>query len=315
MKTDLIHTFIVPEEQAGVRLDKFLSSLSVIASRTRATELIDRGLVTIKGRSVKPAHKVLAFSEITVQMPEPTPTELQPLDMPLEILFEDADVVVINKPSGLVVHPAAGHAQDTLVNILLHHVDSLSMGFGEQRPGIVHRLDRDTSGILVVAKNDSAHRSLSDQFRNKTAHRMYHALVHGTMKKKFGTFTSHLARDPKSRQRFASTGTDHGKIAITHFEVLQTVPANLSLIQCRLETGRTHQIRVHLSEAGHPLVGDVIYGNRSQKKPADRELGRLGLHAVELGFQHPRTHEALFFKKEWPEQMAVFARAKGFRDV
>ncbi|MBX3020397.1 MAG: RluA family pseudouridine synthase [Bdellovibrionales bacterium] len=312
MKTE--HLLTVSDEHSGLRLDKWLSIFDIVASRSRAAELIDRGLVTLNGKALKASYKVQSDDIIRVELPAAQPSKLIPLDAPLDILFEDEDVVVVNKPAGLVVHPAAGHAQDTLVNLLLHHVDSLSMGFNEQRPGIVHRLDRDTSGVLVVAKNDAAHRNLAAQFKDKTTHRVYHALVHGVPKAHLGTLTTRLARHPQNRKRFASTGSDAGKLAITHYQVLQSVPAKISLLQCRLETGRTHQIRVHLSEAGHALVGDVIYGSKS-RKPADLELGRLGLHAAELGFSHPRTHKPLLFKQAWPEQFATFAHKKGIHDV
>lgn len=301
-----------------MRLDKWLTLFEPVSSRSRAAQLIDQGLVTLNGGTLKASYKVQPHSVIVVRIPESPPQELQPLDQPLEILFQDSDVVVVNKPAGLVMHPAAGHAQDTLVNILLHHVDSLSMGFNEQRPGIVHRLDRDTSGVLVVAKNDSAHRALAEQFRDKTAHRIYHALVHGVPSRPRGTLTSHLARHPQDRKRFASSKNGLGKYAVTHYEMLESVPAKIALVQCRLETGRTHQIRVHMSEAGHPLIGDVLYGRKSPGKDAvklDQDLGRLGLHAAELGFTHPRTHEKMFFQQPWPAAMISFAHAKGFKHV
>lgn len=293
----------VGPEHDGLRLDKWMTGLEFIPSRSRAAELIERGLVTIGGRALKASYKVRAGDVITITMPPPEPSELVPWDHPLDILFEDDDLVVVDKPSGLVVHPAAGHAQDTLVNILLHRVGRLSMGFNERRPGIVHRLDRDTSGILVAAKNDFAHTQLAAQFKAKTAHRVYWALVHGTPKRKDGTITTHLARHPADRKRFASAA--RGKRAVTHWRVLAS-HGDLSWMRLQLETGRTHQIRVHLSEMGFPIVGDPIYGRRKE------DGVRLALHATELGFTHPRTGQTLAFSRVWPEPLASFAARKGF---
>ena len=302
----------VAAEQAGQRLDRWLADLKLLPSRSRAAELIERGLVTLNGQPLKASHKVQAGSEICVEIPPPEPTGLQPLDAPLDLMFEDEDLVVVNKPSGLVVHPAAGHAQDTLVNILIHHVGRLSMGFGENRPGIVHRLDRDTSGILVAAKNDFAHRFLADQFRRKTAHRMYWALVHGAPARPENTVRSTLARHPTDRKRFAST-QGNGKLAVTHYRLRESRPSGVSWLECILETGRTHQIRVHLSEAGLPILGDPIYGRK--QAPRAKALGdvpRLALHACELGFEHPRTRERMNFRAGWPPELAELAARLGF---
>ncbi len=309
----ILHKLTVAPDEGGQRLDRWLSQLEFIPSRSRATELIDKGLVSSQGKKLKPSAKVVVNQVIEILLPEPVSSTLQPLDAPLEILFEDDDLIVVNKPSGLVVHPAAGHAQDTLVNILLHHVKHLSMGFAEQRPGIVHRLDRDTSGILVVAKNDVAHRSLAEQFRHKSAHRMYWAIVHGKPQRLQGTITTHLSRHPQDRKRFASHSGGVGKLAVTHFKVLQTLPSGLAWLSCKLETGRTHQIRVHLSESGWPIVGDVIYSRRLATKGVDAQLGRLALHACELGFEHPRSKEWKSFVLPWPTDLASFAQAMGFK--
>lgn len=314
MSLDTLHKVKVSAEDSGCRLDKWLSHLSFISSRSRAAELIELGLVTSNGKSMKASTKLRPDMEIVIRIPPPEATELKPLARNLDILYEDDDLVVVNKPAGLVVHPAAGHAQDTLVNILLHHIGKLALGFAENRPGIVHRLDRDTSGVLVVAKNDLAHHKLAEQFRHKIAHRIYWAIVHGLPQKKSGTITTHLARHPQDRKRFASHPTGHGKRAVTHYQVLESVPSRLSWISCRLETGRTHQIRVHLSESGHPIVGDILYGRKSKTRE-DQELGRLALHACELGFQHPRHQEFMFFKAPWPDELKKFARAKGFHVV
>lgn len=303
--------FVVEETSADQRIDKWLAAQEGISSRSRAAELIDRGFVTIKGKPVKSSYKVRAGDEIQVQIPPPESSELEALEAPLDVLYEDEDLIVVNKPSGLVVHPAAGHAQDTLVNILLHHVSDLSMGFAQHRPGIVHRLDRDTSGILVVAKNDRAHLALAQQFKEKSVHRIYWAIVAGTMRAPQGTIKSYLARHPTDRKRFASNDQGRGKFAITHFKLRADLPSqNWHWIECKLETGRTHQIRVHVSENGMPIIGDPIYGGRYKNAAP-----RLALHASELGFDHPRTQEHMHFRVGWPEDLKVFLRAKGFDDV
>jgi len=308
-----IHNIEVSAEQALERLDKWLASLDFIPSRSRAAELIERGFVTLNGKAVKASQKVAAGQVIRVEIPQAASSELEALDQPLEVLHEDNDVIVVNKPAGLVVHPAAGHAQDTLVNILLHHASELSMGFNEQRPGIVHRLDRDTSGILVVAKNDPAHHHLAAQFREKAAHRIYWALSHDQPRTREGTIRTLLARHPNDRKRFASSQNGLGKMSVTHYKVLQS-NSKYSWIQCKLETGRTHQIRVHLSEQGIPILGDPIYGSKQR----DKKLGfisRMALHACELGFEHPRTREKLFFKVPWPTELKTILREIGFKDV
>jgi 23S rRNA pseudouridine1911/1915/1917 synthase len=312
--TILFHQVFVPAEHDGERLDKFLGTLPFISSRSRASDLIDAGFVTSKDKVLKASCRLQSGMVIEVRIPEAPPVELQPLNRPLDLLYEDQDLLVVNKPSGLVVHPASGHAQDTLVNMLIFHVDRLSMGFAENRPGIVHRLDRDTSGILVVAKNDRAHHGLAEQFRHKRAHRLYWAVVHGRPKLKTHTIRSRLARHPQDRKRFASTTKQQGKYAITHYKTLQESPTGVSWLACKLETGRTHQIRVHLSEEGLPIVGDPIYGLRRKTK-ADEMAGRLLLHACELGFQHPLTHENLFFRLGWPEELKGILMRMGFKNV
>jgi 23S rRNA pseudouridine1911/1915/1917 synthase len=303
--------FLVEESSADQRLDKWLATQEGISSRSRAAELIERGLVTVKGKPVKSSYKVRAGDEIQVQIPAPESSELKALAAPLDVLFEDEDVIVVNKPSGLVVHPAAGHAQDTLVNILLHHVSDLSMGFAQHRPGIVHRLDRDTSGILVVAKNDRAHLELARQFKQKSVHRIYWAIVAGRPPTPQGTIKSHLARHPTDRKRFASNASERGKFAVTHFKVRASLKSkHLHWIECKLETGRTHQIRVHVSENGMPIIGDPIYGGRFKNAAP-----RLALHASELGFQHPRSQEHMHFRVGWPEDLKSFLKELGFDDL
>lgn len=304
-----------------MRLDKILAQQDFISSRSRAAELIDLGLVTSLGQPLKASQKMLSGQSISVQLPAPVSSTLIPLNAPLDRLFEDDDLIVINKPAPLVVHPAAGHAQDTLVNILLHHVDHLSMGFSENRPGIVHRLDRDTSGVLVVAKNDFAHHHLAEQFRLKTVHRIYWAIVFGEPRPAQGTLTSRLARHPQDRKRIASTLSSTGKLAITHYQTVETLNSNISWLRCRLETGRTHQIRVHLSEAGYPILGDEVYGKARHRGQLTKritpltQLNRICLHACELGFTHPRTKEQLNFHQGWPLAVLDLLQALGFQNV
>lgn len=302
-----IFTAIVPEQSAGERLDRWLGTLDIIASRSRASNLIDQGFVTLGGRTLKASFKVPAHAAIQIELPAPAATGLVALDAPLDIIFEDSDVIVVNKPAGLVVHPAAGHAQDTLVNILLHHTRDLAMGFAENRPGIVHRIDRDTSGILVVAKNDHAHRKLAEQFQKKTVHRIYWAIVGGTPIPAEGTRRSNLARHPEDRKRFSSSKSQSAKLAITHYRTLQKA-SGFSWVECQLETGRTHQIRVHLSENGNPIAGDPVYGGKIKKAAP-----RLALHACELGFVHPRSGDEKFFKLPWPEDLLGYVTELGFK--
>lgn len=310
---------IVENTADSQRLDKWLATSELVSSRSRAAELIDLGLVTSNGKSLKASYKVRSGEQICVEIPEKQSLDLQPLAQPLDVLYQDEDLIVVNKPSGLVVHPAFGHAQDTLVNILLHHVSDLSVGFSQNRPGIVHRLDRDTSGILVVAKNDRAHHSLAAQFKQKTTHRIYWALTSGQLRTKQGTFRSYLGRHATDRKRFASQAEGKGKLAITHFKVLDSGslrPADskasvpVHWLQCRLETGRTHQIRVHLSENGLPILGDPIYGGKFR-----RAIRRLALHACELGFEHPRTLERMTFRVGWPDDLKAAVKLCGFKDV
>lgn len=306
----------MPAELSGQRLDKALSQIPEIHSRSRAAQLIDSGAVTKDKKKLKASATVTTGETYQVQLPIPESSTLEPLEMSLEILHEDSDLLVVNKPSGLVVHPAAGHAQDTLVNALIHHTKDLAMGFGEQRPGIVHRLDKDTSGLLVVAKNDLTQSHLAAQFKARTIHRIYWALTHGRPPKEQGSIESYLRRHPNDRKKFASGKTipgqdPQGKRALTHYSVLQTHPFGISLLRCRLETGRTHQIRVHLSEMGNPILGDWLYGAKAHmarlKNQKIREtiqpLGRIGLHAAELGFVHPRTQQSLIFKAPWPDDL------------
>lgn len=311
LKTNLRLLLSTSSEDQGARLDKYLSGLEEISSRNYAKNLIEKDLVLVNGKPAKASMILTEGQKIEILLPELAPTELQPYDFKLDIIFEDSDLIVVNKPSGLVVHPAAGHQQDTLVNALLFHTRELSMK-NEMRPGIVHRIDKETSGLLVVAKNDRAHEKLSQQFKNKTTHRIYYALLDGLLPKITGTCKSYLARHTQDRKKFASVRENNriitepdltianAKWAVTHFTKLAH-HSNMSYVKLKLETGRTHQIRVHMGELGHSIIGDTLYGY-SIKKKKDLSLDRFYLHAAELGFVHPSTSESMLFKAAWPAQ-------------
>lgn len=316
-------TFPVPTQYAGLRLDKVLvdeeSFKEVISTRSYAQNMIEKGYISINGERTKASYALKASDVIDIIIPEVKPTELVPYDLKLDIIFEDDDLIVINKPAGLVVHPSAGHEQNTLVNALLHHTKNLSMK-NEERPGIVHRIDKETSGLLVVAKNDKAHEHLSLQFKNKTTHRIYYAVVEGRPRLGKATISSYLARHPNDRKKFASVrinnriltefeeGFEKGKWAVTHYQTIQSSQSK-SLVRVQLETGRTHQIRVHMSEMGHTLVGDMTYGF-SAKKAKELGITRFYLHAAELGFIHPKTKEPMKFLIDWPR--ADFEKIKSW---
>ncbi|WP_413292206.1 RluA family pseudouridine synthase [Bdellovibrio sp. HCB185ZH] len=325
-----IQTPVLPE-MVGLRLDKALTLLPEVETRSRASHLIENSLVKVNGKVAKASLALKATDLLEITLPAPVPTELQSYDLKLDVLFEDSDVIVINKPAGLVVHPAAGHAHDTLVNALISHTDDLSMKFGEERPGIVHRLDKETSGIIVVAKNDKAHESLTSQFKERSTHRIYYAVTIGTARNLSGTIKSFLARHPVDRKKYASViGDDRrplqdyedppmiGKWAVTHYETVSR-KSGLSYMKLKLETGRTHQIRVHLSENGLPIAGDTLYGADRKIKSVEqrqiqedlRALPRFLLHAAELGFTHPRTQERMFFKQDWPEEILSLIKKWG----
>ncbi|WP_080840423.1 RluA family pseudouridine synthase [Cohnella massiliensis] len=293
-------SWIVPEDQAGQRLDKHVTDRFADASvsRSQVQEWIRDGAVVVNGMAAKPNAKLAAGDAITVTIPEPEPIEAAPEPIPLDIVHEDEDVIVINKPRGLVVHPAPGHASGTVVNALLYHCKDLSGINGVVRPGIVHRIDKDTTGLLMAAKNDAAHHSLAEQLKAHSVIRRYTALVRGVVPHDRGTIDAPIGRDRNDRKMFAVT--DKGaKDAVTHFTVLERF-AEYTLVELRLETGRTHQIRVHMKYIGHPLVGDPVYGGRG-----GRNLGIEGqaLHAGVLGFVHPRTGRTMEFSAPLPDDM------------
>lgn len=283
----------VAAEQKNERIDKFVAGINNEWSRTQVQQWIKDDVVTVNGKAVKGNYKVKEDDEITVTIPEPEELDIQPEDLNLEIYYEDADVLVVNKPRGMVVHPAPGHTSGTLVNGLMHHCTDLSGINGVMRPGIVHRIDKDTSGLLMVAKNDMAHESLVNQLVAKTVTRRYKAIVHGVIPHDKGTIDAPIARDKKERQ--SMTVDENGKNAVTHFQVLERFK-DFTLVECRLETGRTHQIRVHMKYIGYPLAGDPKYG---PKKTLD--MNGQALHAGILGFDHPRTGEYIQFEAPIPE--------------
>ncbi|MCU4766873.1 RluA family pseudouridine synthase [Bacillus toyonensis] len=283
----------VAEEQKSERIDKFVAEINSEWSRSQVQQWIKDDVVTVNGKSVKVNYKVKENDEITVTIPDPKELDIQAEDMNLEIYYEDADVLVVNKPRGMVVHPAPGHTSGTLVNGLMHHCTDLSGINGVMRPGIVHRIDKDTSGLLMVAKNDMAHESLVNQLVAKTVTRRYKAIVHGVIPHDKGTIDAPIARDKKERQ--SMTVDENGKHAVTHFQVLERFK-DFTLVECRLETGRTHQIRVHMKYIGYPLAGDPKYG---PKKTLD--MNGQALHAGILGFDHPRTGEYIQFEAPIPE--------------
>lgn len=289
-------TIEITEEMTGERVDKAVSSIDEDWSRSQISNWVKEGAVKVNGIKVKPNYKVRLQDVIVVTPPELEELDVVPEDLNLEIVYEDEDVLVVNKPKGMVVHPAPGHAKGTLVNGLMHHCTDLSGINGVVRPGIVHRIDKDTSGLLMVAKNDAAHTSLVDQLVKKTVTRKYVALVHGHIPHDKGTIQAPIARDPKERQNMAIV--DKGKHAVTHFRVLERF-GDFTLVECRLETGRTHQIRVHMKYIGYPLVGDPKYG---PKKTMD--VGGQALHAEVIGFDHPKTNEYMEFSAEPPAEFA-----------
>lgn len=348
----------IDDSLADMRVDKALANIAEVGSRSQATNLLKMGAVRRPdGKIVKPSHNTKLGEVFHVEAPIVESDKLEKYDFKLDIVYEDDQLLVVNKPSGLVVHPAAGHAQDTLVNALLNYTDDLSLGYNEKRPGLVHRIDKGTSGLLVIAKNDDAQRKLALQFQRKTSHRLYRAIAFGPFKKSTGTLRSYLRRHPENRKKMASVTTTQylnsdgmgkvakeeldrppeptrgfgdkqldsestmcGKLAITHYRVTETHPSGLSLLELRLETGRTHQIRVHLSEFNHPIVGDNTYGAGKRKSTIKsielrdliHSMERFALHAAELGFVHPTTQEKMLFKAPWPDDLLPLVDHCGF---
>ncbi|MDY6365573.1 MAG: RluA family pseudouridine synthase [Oscillospiraceae bacterium] len=284
------------EESKNQRLDAFLASSLDGLTRSQATRLIESGEIAVNGRAVSKSYKLAGGEDIAVTLPEPEPVEAVPQDIPLDVVYEDADVIVVNKPSGMVVHPAPGHPDGTLVNALLYHCAGTLSGIGGAlRPGIVHRIDRDTSGLIIAAKNDAAHQYLSAQLADHTLARTYECIVVGSLREDRGTVDAPIARHPTDRKRMAVVAG--GREAVTHWEVIARYPG-YTHVRCRLETGRTHQIRVHMAYIGHPILGDTVYG---AKKEVPGLTGQC-LHAVGLRFLHPRTHEVVELSCPLPDE-------------
>lgn len=288
--------YIVPEKSSGLRIDKFLTESCPNYTRSFLQKLLKSELVEVNGKPVKSSYKTAAGDTVTFEVPEAVEAKITAQEMPLDILYEDEDVILINKPKGMVVHPAAGHYEGTLVNGLMHHCrEQLSGINGVMRPGIVHRIDMDTTGVLIVCKNDLAHNSIAEQLKVHSITRKYYAVVFGSLKDDEGTIHAPIGRHPNDRKKM-SINSKNGKDAVTHYKVLERFHG-YTLVECRLETGRTHQIRVHMASIGHPLLGDQVYG------PAKQPFRLQGqtLHAGVLGFLHPRTGEYMEFSAPLPK--------------
>lgn len=292
---DDIRTYIIESDQADTRIDKVIFDCDSELSRSHAEQLIKSGKVCLNGNVIcKTSVKVKEGDILTVSVPEPEEAHIEPENIPLDIVYEDNDIIIVNKPKGMVVHPAPGHYSETLVNALMFHCkDSLSGINGNLRPGIVHRIDRDTTGILVICKNDKAHISLSSQLSVHDIKRVYYCIVCGLVKED-GVVDAPIGRNPNDRKKMAIV--KDGRRAVTHYHVLETFGNKYSLLSCELETGRTHQIRVHMSSIGHPLLGDVVYGSAKQPYETDGQV----LHAAILGFIHPTTGEYVEFSSDLP---------------
>jgi 23S rRNA pseudouridine1911/1915/1917 synthase len=303
---------VVPMKQSRERIDIYLTHQVQNATRSKVHQAIEEGLVLVDGKRIKPSHLVAPGEVIDVTLPRPPRIEAKPEDIPLDIVYEDEQLLIINKPAGMVTHPAYAHYSGTLVNALLHHSRSLSSVNTEMRPGIVHRLDKDTTGLMVVAKNDTAHHLLAAQFSKRTIDREYWALVWGTFKQPAGAIEASLGRSKRDRKKV--TVAEEGKPAVTEYEVLKEFDF-LSLLRLKLKTGRTHQIRVHLAHIGHPVFGDPTYGGRSStwggldaKRAQHAQdllklISRQALHAKTIGFLHPASKERVKFDSELPDDM------------
>jgi 23S rRNA pseudouridine1911/1915/1917 synthase len=323
----------VPPEAAGQRLDHFIASQLEGVSRSRVQLLLDQGDVLVDGATTKPSHKLRGGEQILITgSPHPAPLKATPQDIPLDVIFEDEHLAVINKPAGMMVHAGAGETDDarnsnTLVNALLFRFNALSSTGGDLRPGIVHRLDKETSGLIVVAKNDAAHAALAELFSSRQIHKTYIALVHGSVQRDKGSITAALSRDPVRRTRMTTRPAENSRTAISHYEVVQRLDTRFgkfTLVRVRIETGRTHQIRVHMASIGHPVVGDTLYGapaqltdqealqhapSRAARRRAEPErlkLNRNFLHAARLEFTHPITRKKIELEAPLPAELVLF---------
>lgn len=292
----------VDENDEGKRLDVYIAGRLAL-SRSAAQRLIDEGRALVDGARAKAARRVRAGDLVTVELPEPRPLDVAPEDLPLDILYEDSDIIVINKPRGLVVHPAAGNWSGTLVNALLAHCRDLSGIGGKIRPGIVHRLDKDTSGVIVAAKNDATHLALSRALKERAIEKTYLAVVHGVPRAARGVIDAPIGRHPVQRKRMAVVPEGQGRAALTEYEVLEDLDG-YALLKIHPVTGRTHQIRVHLAHIGHPIVGDPVYGGRRERTARRApEISGQALHAAAVSFNHPRTGERMTFTAPLPDDM------------
>lgn len=306
---------VVEQADVGSRIDRYVAETGIL-TRSAVEKMIESGALTVNGGRTAKNYRLRLGDHVELYLPEPEPSEAKPQNIPLDILYEDEDLLVINKPCGMVVHPAAGNPDGTLVNALLYHCgDSLSGIGGVIRPGIVHRIDKDTSGLLVVAKNDETHLALSEQLKGHHIDRIYYAIALGSMREERGTVDAPIGRHPVDRKRMAVIrGTDaRAREAVTHWQVLREGESDggrFSLIRCNLETGRTHQIRVHLSSIGHPLLGDTLYGGGNTRFEARHSSHIIGqcLHAGELHFRHPRTQKNVHVTCPLPVEMAHLTR-------
>ncbi len=291
-----METFIVKDGEVNNRIDRYLSEKSDNHSRVAIQRLIEEEKILVNGKKTKSSYKIQKDDKITIEKEEPKISKLEPQDIPVEIIYEDKDIIVVNKPKGMVVHPANGNLSGTLVNSLMAICkDSLSGIGGEIRPGIVHRLDKDTSGIIIVAKNDKSHINLSEQIKNHETEKTYIALVRGMVKEQEATINMPIGRSTKDRKKMAVT--KNGKEAITHFKVIERFPNhNCTLLEIKIETGRTHQIRVHLSQIGYPIIGDEVYSNGKNEWNIKGQC----LHAKSLKFKHPNSGKEMFLEAELP---------------
>lgn len=282
-----------------IRIDQYLKDVSESLSRTYIQKLIKNGNVSVNGKTIsKSSYTIGEDDEIILNLPEPIPLEIEPEDIPLDIIYEDDDFLIVNKPKGMVVHPAPGHLSNTLVNALLYHCkDSLSGINGVMRPGIVHRIDMDTTGSLIICKNDMAHNNIAAQLKEHSINRIYIGIVQGVIKDSEGTVDIYMARDKNDRKKMGKSDSLHGKRAITHYKVLETFK-DYSLVEFKLETGRTHQIRVAMNQIHHPIIGDYVYGSEKNKFGIKGQL----LHAKTIGFIHPTTNEYVEFNAEIPAE-------------
>lgn len=297
------------EENAGERIDAFLASKLHDVTRSWLQKLIEAGNVSVEGREkLAKNYKLRAGDRLTVELPEPETMDVLPENIPLDIVYEDKYLLVVNKPSGMVVHPAVGNRTGTLVNAVMFHCgDQLSSINGVVRPGIVHRIDKDTSGLLVIAKTDAAHRGLAEQFAVHSIKRAYRAVVYNNIKEDDGRVDAPIGRNPKDRLKMAVVSADKGRRAVTNYHVIER-SGKFTYVECRLETGRTHQIRVHMAYIGHPLLGDPLYGPRKGMSGVTGQV----LHAKELGFVHPITGEYMEFDSELPSEFVKALKKAGF---